>query len=293
MPGARSLQRSKPRYGRLRKMERTKQQVREFYDEIGWAPDGEGLFQNARFEDLRPVCREYIHRCHLRVNRHISPSGEYLLDAGSGPVQWPEYLTYSEGYRYRVCMDISMAALKAARERLGGHGLYVIGDIANLPFLTDTFDGLVSIHAIHHLPLAEHKKAYLELHRVLKPQRVGAAINGWYRPLLMRMAEPAIRFGRWISGRGRKRKKDWSEEDDPAGTFVQKMTPDWLRRELAGRMPFQIYSWRSLSPRFTRWFIRPRLGGQALLRFVFWLEDRFPRFFGEHGQYPLIVIQKA
>jgi hypothetical protein len=41
-----------------------------------------------------------------------------------------------------------------------------------------------------------------------------------------------------------------------------------------------------------RWFVRPRLGGRALLKVVFWLEDRFPRFFGENGQYPLIVIRK-
>ncbi len=274
------------------KMENAKAQVREFYDEIGWMPSGEGLYQNARFEDLRPVCREYIHRCHLRVNRHIAPSGQYLLDAGSGPVQWPEYLTYSTGYQFRVCTDISVAALKAARERLKGHGLYVIGDIASLPFRSDAFDGVVSIHAIHHLPLNEHKQAYLELHRVLKPQRAGAAINGWYRPLLMRMAEPMIRLGRFMSGRGQKRKKDWSLDDDPSGTFVQKMTPGWLRRELSGSVRFEIYSWRSLSPRFMRWFIRPELGGRALLRLVFYLEERFPRFFGENGQYPLIVIQK-
>lgn len=273
-------------------MVNTKQQVREFYDEIGWTPDGEGLYQNARYEDLRPVSREYIHRCHLRVNRHIAKSGRYMLDAGSGPVQWPEYLTYSEGYRYRVCMDISVAAIRAARERLLGHGLYVVGDIANLPFASDVFDGVVSIHAIHHLPLSEHKQAYVELNRVLKPERSAAAINGWYRPLLMRMAEPLIRFGRWISGRGRKQKKDWSLEEDPRGTFVRKMTPAWLRRELAGSVEIQIYSWRSLSPRFMRWFIRPQLGGGALLRLVFWLEDRFPRFFGENGQYPVIVIRK-
>ena len=55
---------------------------------------------------------------------------------------------------------------------------------------------------------------------------------------------------------------------------------------------FEIYPWRSLSPRFMRWFIRPNLGGKAFLRFIFWLEEHFPRFFGEHGQYPLIVIKK-
>lgn len=274
-------------------MENAKQKVKEFYDEIGWAPASEGGYQNARYEDLRPVAREYIHRCHLRVNRHIANSGEYLLDAGSGPVQWPEYLTYSQGYKRRVCIDLSMLALKAARARLQNRGWYVVGDIASLPFRNDVFDGLVSMHVIHHLPLGEQRRAFLELNRVLKPQRSGAAINGWYRPLLMRMAEPLIRFGRWISGRDRKQKKDWSFEEDPCGTFVQKMTPAALRRELAGSVDFNIYSWRSLSPRFMRWFIRPRLGGRALLRLVFWLEDRFPHFFGEHGQYPLIVIHKS
>lgn len=273
-------------------MENSKQQVREFYDTIGWSQQGDGLYQNARYEDLRPVSREYIHRCHLRVNRYIANSGIFLLDAGSGPVQWPEYLTYSNGYRFRVCVDLSAAALAAARQRLGSRGLYVVADIANLPFGPDVFDGAISMHAIHHLPLGEHKRAYLELVRVLKSRNSGVVINGWYRPLLMRLAEPAIRVGRWLSGRGHKRKKDWLAEEEPTGTFVQKMTPGWLRHELRGSVDIRIYSWRSLSPRFMRWFIRPHLGGRALLRFVFWLEDRFPRFFGETGQYPLIVIRR-
>src|SRR4030095_4577794 len=148
-------------------MENTKQQVREFYDQIGWSQVGEGLYQNARYEDLRPVSRDYIHKCHLRGNRHLAGQGDFLLDAGSGPVQWPEYLTYSEGYRFRVCLDLSITALKEARRRLGSRGLYVVADIANLPFRPETFDGAVSMHTIHHLALAEHKRAYLELTRVL------------------------------------------------------------------------------------------------------------------------------
>ncbi len=193
-------------------MENTKQQVREFYDRIGWSQVSEGLYQNARYEDLRPVSRRYIHDCHLRVNRHLAPQGDYLLDAGSGPVQWPEYLTYSQGYRFRVCADISITALREARARLGSHGLYVVADIANLPFRPDAFDGIVSMHAIHHLPLPEHKRAYLELDRVLKPARLAVVINGWHNPLLMRLAEPFIRLGRLLAGRSAKRKKDWDLE---------------------------------------------------------------------------------
>ena len=273
-------------------MENTKQQVRDFYDQIGWAQVGEGLYQNARYEDLRPVSREYIHKCHMRVKRHLAPHGDMLLDAGSGPVQWPEYLTYSEGYRYRLCADISITALKEARTRLGSQGLFVVADIANLPFKPDAFDGIVSMHTIHHLPLSEHKHAYLELNRVLKTGSSAVVINGWHNPLLMRMAEPLISLGRRLSGRAAKKKKNWSRENDQAGTFVEKMTPRWLKNELDGLLRFEIFPWRSLSPRFMRWFVRPQFGGKACLRLVYWLEERFPRFFGEHGQYPLLVIKK-
>jgi len=274
-------------------MENTKQQVRDFYDQIGWSQISGGLYQNARYEDLRPVSREYIHKCHLRVNRHLAPKGELLLDAGSGPVQWPEYLTYSEGYLYRVCADVSITALKEARTRLGRRGLYVIADIANLPFKSEAFDGAVSMHAIHHLPLSEHKRAYVEIDRILKTDRQAVIINGWHNPMLMRMAEPLIRLGRSLTGRDAKRKKDWAAEEDQAGTFVGKMTPRWLKDELNGAVNFRIYPWRSLSPRFMRWFVRPQLGGKLFLRLIFRLEEQYPRFFGENGQYPLIVIRKT
>ena len=272
--------------------ENTKQQVREFYDQIGWSQVGDGLYQNARYEDLRPVSREYIHNCHMRVKRHLAPSGDILLDAGSGPVQWIEYITYSEDYKYRLCADISITALQEARNRLGEKGLFVVADIANLPFKPDAFDGVVSMHAIHHLPLTEHKRAYMELTRVLKPNKSGAIINGWHNPLLMQMAEPFIALGRYLTGRSAKKKKDWSSEEDQSGTFVEKMTPRWLKNELKDVVKFEIYPWRSLSPRFMRWFVHPQFGGKSFLRFVFWLEETFPRFFGENGQYPLIVIRK-
>jgi ubiquinone/menaquinone biosynthesis C-methylase UbiE len=272
--------------------ENTKQQVREFYDQIGWSQVGDGLYQNARYEDLRPVSREYIHKCHMRVKRHLAPSGDILLDAGSGPVQWPEYLTYSENYKYRLCADISITALKEARTRLGDKGLFVVADIANLPFKPDAFDGVVSMHTIHHLPLTEHKRAYMELTRVLKPGKSGAIINGWHNPLLMKLAEPFISAGRLFTGRTAKKKKDWGSDEEQTGTFVEKMTPRWLKNELKDVVRFEIHPWRSLSPRFMRWFVRPQFGGKAFLRFIFWLEETFPHFFGENGQYPIITLKK-
>ncbi len=53
----------------------TKQKVREFYDEIGWKQESDGNYQNARYEDLRPVSAEYIHKTRLRVNDGLIPTG--------------------------------------------------------------------------------------------------------------------------------------------------------------------------------------------------------------------------
>ena len=269
----------------------TKKQVREFYDEIGWQQEDDGNYQNARYEDLRPVSREYIHKTRLRVMNGLIPTGKLLLDAGSGPVQYDEYFEYSRGYQKRVCLDISIQALREARTRIGDHGLFVVGDLANLPFKADAFDGAVSMHAIHHLALTEHPRAYAEIHRVLASGRRAAIVNGWHDPLLSRMAEPLIALMRKLSGRSEKKKKEWLSEEAPAGTFVQKMTPAWLKREIGLKMTIEIKPWRSLSTRILRWFVRP-FGGRAFLRFVFWLEAVFPNFFAENGQYPLIVIKK-
>ncbi|MBI5354632.1 MAG: class I SAM-dependent methyltransferase [Chloroflexi bacterium] len=277
----------------------TKQKVREFYDQVGWMQEEDGLYQNARYEDLRPVTAEYIHKCHLRVKRHIAPSGGLLLDAGSGPVQYPEYVTYSENYKHRVCADISITALREARQRLGERGLYVVADIANLPFRSDAFDAIVSLHTIHHLPLPDHKRAYAGLFRVLKPSRSAVVVNGWDYPSLMKIASFFIRPVRVVKSlltRGQlpsfsKKERENSIEEN-TGTYIEKIDVNWLRRELSGITPIQIYVWRSLSTRFTRTLIYKWLGGFYLLRFVYWLEEKFPRFFGENGQYPMIVFRK-
>lgn len=285
-----------------------KRQVREFYNQVGWQEVGEGVYQNAHYEDLRPISREYIHRCHLRVALHLKPSGCLMLDAGSGPIQYPEYLEYSKGYQYRVCADISIVALKEARKRIGDRGLFVVADIANLPFATECFDGVVSLHTIHHLPIEEHKQAYEGLYRVLAPGCSAVVVNGWDSSTLTNLLNLPVH---WTEGmyawkqrfskkqpvqvaaaqkRARKEKK--LEATAPKGTFVRKHNAAWLKREVGEEVPLKIWVWRSVTVRFLRAVIHERWGGRALLRLLFWLEERFPHFFGEYGNYPLIVIRK-
>jgi len=270
--------------------------VRQFYDAVGWQQVSEGIYQNAQYEDLRPVSREYIQKCHLRINRHLQHSGKYLLDAGSGPIQYPEYLSYSEGYRYRVCLDISIVALKDARVRIKNHGLFVVADIARLPFRSEIFNDVVSLHTIHHLPPEDYKPAYFELRRVIKPGATAVVVNGWSDSVLMRFFRLPMRIMEKLFQGSEDRIVNVKSNDlvtqKPAGTFVHKLTATSLRQLLGKDFPIKIAVWRSVSVRFLRAMIHPALLGRFWLKVLYIKEELFPEFFGKKGQYPLITFKK-
>jgi SAM-dependent methyltransferase len=275
-------------------------QVRAFYDSIGWQTVGEGLYQNARYEDLRPVAREYLHRCHLRVGRVLPSRGEALLDAGSGPIQYPEYLEYSQGFRRRVCLDLSHRALQEARRRLGAHGRYVVADATAVPFGDEAFDGVVSLHMLHHIAPESQEVALREMTRVLRAGGSAAVVYSWgARSGLMRWTLPLVRLAESLLRARRSRRMagegEAAEGSSPLhapGSFTFKHDQAWMRRVLAGFAEAEIRVWRSLDTRFLRALIHGPLLGRALLRLVYALEELAPRWFGRHGAYPLIVLRR-
>ena len=269
-----------------------KRQVREFYDRVGWQEVSDGLYQNARYEDLRPVSQEYIHRCHLRVKRHLAPSGRLFLDAGSGPIQYPEYLEYSRGYQTRVCADISITALQAARARIGTHGAFVVADVSRLPFASDVFDGVVSLHTIHHVPASEQVAAYKDLYRVLAPGRQAAVVNGWSHSPLDGFFDKLMNSIKRSKGAAPVADTLPEEKTLGRGTFVKKRGPKELRAALLGHVPYKTYVWRTAGTNFLRFYVREQWFGRFWLKVLYLLEELLPRFFGEFGRYPLIVIRK-
>jgi ubiquinone/menaquinone biosynthesis C-methylase UbiE len=284
-----------------------KRQVQDFYNSVGWKQIGEGVYQNARYEDLRPVSREYIHRCHLRVARFLSPTGKYLLDAGSGPIQYPEYLEYSKGYQHRVCLDISILALQEARERIGDRGLFVVADIARLPFKHKVFDGVVSLHTVHHLPEGEHKEAFSGFYDMLKPGRRAVVVYTWgeYSPLMRLFEKPIqwmtrlvpvlIRIIKRQKGdvkRIASNKAEVNELLQHPGTFTCKHDYAWIMDQLSFLPGLEVRVWRSVSTRFLRAFIFRRALGSFWLKLLFWMEEIAPQLFGRIGQYPMILFSK-
>lgn len=298
-----------------------RERVRRFYDEVGWSAAGENVFVDAAaFEDLRPVSRDYISKCHLRVAEHLPAHGRFLLDVASGPIQYDEYMTYSAGYEYRICADISLVALRKAREKLKEKGLYVLADITRLPFKEASIDGVVSLHTIYHVSSERQADAFAEVYRTLKPGGAAVVVYSWgSKSLLMNVAflpENTCRAGvelirklipsgirkavrRLLMG-GISGATGVGKASNPAGLpsntkpslYFQPHDYAWVKKEVASRMSCRIVCWRSLGVDFLRAFVRPGRVGKGFLAMMFRLETRFPYFFGRYGQCPMIVINK-
>jgi SAM-dependent methyltransferase len=264
-----------------------KRDVQQFYDEVGWKRDGSDKpFGDAElFEDLREVSRDYIAACHARVNRHLTRPGRYIVDVASGPVQYPDYLAYGEGFDYRICIDLSRSALEAAREKLGDRGIYILGDITNLPLQTSSVDAVISLHTIYHVPADEQATAFLELERILKPGRTGVVVYAWDEPLLTK----ALLLPAWpLRKLARAVRKLRGKEP----LYFHPHTYEWFTQR---DWPFsaRVLSWRSLSVLPMRAYVHDQLGGRVFLRGVQLLEERFPELMGRIGHYPLIVMEKS
>ncbi len=288
--------------------------VMRFYNEIGWQRSAGGVFTDAeRYEDLRPVSADYIRRCHLRVKQCLAPRGQFLLDVASGPIQYPEYLRYSEGYNQRVCADISLAALRAAREKLGDRGVYVQCDITRLPFRDGSMDGIVSLHTIYHVPAERQALAFRELARVLAPGRTGVVVYTWgnhcksmqvltWRP--HPVAQTKVLARRWLPKRfirflkqalGRSTAADsGSASSGGARLYFSPHSYRWVRRELNAQKDcrWTMRVWRSVSVPFLKRYVHGTMG-QRFLSALFWFEERAPWLMGRFGQYPLLVCEKA
>lgn len=127
--------------------------VREGYDDIAATyaveRDGEG-----RERDLVAGLADNL------------PAESRVLDAGCG-AGTPAMDVLAADHTV-TGLDTSREQLRVARERIPGPRL-CRGDLAALPFPADTFDAVVSLHAVIHVPRTEHAAVFAEFERVLEP----------------------------------------------------------------------------------------------------------------------------
>jgi len=280
--------------------------VMDFYNQKGWSEVEEGIYEDTLFEDLRPVARDYVHLCHRRLARHFT-SGRFFFDVASGPVQYPEYREYSEKSQYRVCIDFSLRALHGARERLGEKGLYILGDITNLPIKSGSMDGGVSLHTIYHVQKEKQRAAFEEVYRILKPGARAAVVYSWGgHSMSMGLIKKIARTPRALKRIAAKSiyrifaptkyrkimELELRDAEAKGELYFDPFPYRWIVTELSPRMRWSLTVWRFLSIEVMRSYLPDNNAGKGFLRFIFGLEETFPRLTARLGQYPAIILEK-
>ena len=263
--------------------DKAEEKVSRFYNTLGWSTE-DGITEDARrWEDLRKYSVEYVGKCRLRVLRHIPVEGKNVLDMASGPIQYIEYLEYSINFQKRYCVDLSLSALEQAKKRIGDHGVYLHGSFLNLNMVSDFFDCAVSLHTIYHIDKDQQEAAVRKLVDVVKPGK----------PVIIVYSNPNVFYANTLRRvkhiLGARGKQETQAED--AGLYFHAHPIGWWQR-YRDVAEMQILPWRSLTSNAQKKLIPDNRIGQAMLRALFYLEDRFPNFFVNHFQYPMIVLTK-
>ncbi len=278
-----------------------KNSVQSFYNEVGWKEtkieDDSVYVDAAVFEDLRSVSQEYIHKCHLRVNKYLQPGSEYILDVASGPVHLTEYVSYSDNFQQRICVDFSFQALQEAQKKLKDKGIYILGDITNLPLRANSVDSAISLHTIYHVPENEQEYAVKELHRVIKPNSTGIIVYHWGKySLLMNLTTLPLKVlaklrKKWTAFWERGNKK--SAEIASSELYFHTHNYKWFKQKAEkSNISIDISIWRSVNLLFLKTYIHGWLFGKQILDLIYRLEESFPKLAAKIGQYPILIIQK-
>ena len=273
--------------------------VLDFYNEFGWKKGEDNLFKDTvTFEDRRDTVARYWSQCHLRLNRYLPANGQYILDVASGAIPNDEYFTYSDNFEVRICMDFSLLAIQEAVQRLNGQGIFILGDMTNLPMADRCLDAVISLHTVYHIPKAEQTQAVSEAYRVLRPGGKAVIVYSWKdAPLMyrsMRAWRRLMSFVRRLRPQRPGNAANAPAADAPAHPelFIDQQKYDWYAREL--RQPFraQLKVYSALSRSFSNTFLREKTFGKQVAGLIFRLENWLPGFFGRFGQYPTFVLHK-
>jgi len=264
------------------------QKVRKFYDTYGWKTgEGRGQYLN----DLRygqPNASQKDEKgCEARYWKYFDEGGRFFLDAGCGakPV-----IQIGRKFQRHVCVDLSLTGLTEARQKLEGHGLYVVADLSALPFKDQVFDGVVASYCLYLIPKASQVPALNEFYRVIQLNKnilVFSVAKNSFISVTHRLAKSLLKILRAplvllrsFSGRNRSR----SEALPPP----EIQSPFRLSK---GFRSADITCLRTLTRVESHILRKLRLLEPALRLFSF-LEQKFPRAMLLVGAYAAIRIQK-
>jgi len=260
--------------------------VSKFYNTVGWQTDREITEDARRWEDLRKYAAEYVHKCRLRVFNHIPGKGENMLDMASGPIQYKEYLEYSKNFDKRYCIDLSLDALKSAKEKIGAHGVYLHGSFFEIPLEENFFDCSISLHTIYHMHKNKQEEAVRKLLRATKPGK----------PVIIVYSNPDC-ITRWPSRLVNKIKSlvqktdSLSSAEEGKDLYFYAHPLSWWGN-FSDIATVEVTPWRSFTANTQKILFPDNRFGKKLFDILYRLEESYPRFFAKYFTYPMIILTR-
>jgi 2-polyprenyl-3-methyl-5-hydroxy-6-metoxy-1,4-benzoquinol methylase len=127
------------------------------------------------YHELRAQ-RFWTNESEIRSFARRLPEGGMVLDAGSGS-GFVASMLEKRGFRV-TGIDLSRKMLRLAR-RNAPKSRFRRLNMRTLSFPADTFDGIICMYAIIHVPRRFHRGIIEGFHRTLKPMGILAIHKGW------------------------------------------------------------------------------------------------------------------
>lgn len=132
--------------------------VKEYYNKIGWKKDKGKYLDTLTFTTYKGA--KYKKICNDRLRNMIGET-ELLLDVACGAIP------FSSNAKKQICMDFSITAVQEAKLNKPD-GLFILGDITNLPIKDNSVTDTISLHTIYHIDKDKQERAIEEIRRVSK-----------------------------------------------------------------------------------------------------------------------------
>ena len=124
---------------------------------------------------LRETLDERETRFFTELERHVPVNGK-ILDLGSGTgIPYDKYLV-EKGFQV-TGLDISEKHVTRARESVP-EATYIKADFSRYDLGTETYDAIISLYSIFHIPREEHEALLNNIYNALKPEGVLLATLG-------------------------------------------------------------------------------------------------------------------
>lgn len=273
-----------------------KKRVFDYYNQVNYnLQDSLTVYgDSAKWVDYRGVSAEYMQHSFTKAALYYPHQGKYLLDIASGPIGFPEYIALSDGFEYRICVDISINALIGAKrnlEKIGKKGIYICGDITNIPIKENTCDVVLCQHTLYHIPRKEQATAVNEMYRVAKNNSKIVIIYCWFfHSWMMNISLNIVQIYRIVRHYAGKIYVRFSNRKP--NLYFYAHSPRWFKKTFSFGKNIEFYSWRSTNKFFMDLFIHKKFGGKKILEKLQKIENKHTKFMSTFGEYAAIVITK-